>query len=144
MSYGNGYGNRQGASGYRGNTGGGGNRQFTPRTQAQGQGQAQRKDNTGSMRRNTEKQNDKQPDYKGSVLVAGRLYFISGWDNGDYYKLARSSPFLSILEYFPDARVIYDGPTRPETIKALEEAKTERFRQARRSMLPMRGDNPSG
>ena len=90
MSYGNnnGYGNRQGASGYRGNTGGGGNRQFTPRTQAQGQGQAQRKDNTGSMRRNTEKQNDKQPDYKGSVLVAGRLYFISGWDNGDYYKLA--------------------------------------------------------
>ena len=88
MSYGNGYGNRQGASGYRGNTGGGGNRQFTPRTQAQGQGQAQRKDNTGSMRRNHEKQNDKQPDYKGSVLVAGRLYFISGWDNGDYYKLA--------------------------------------------------------
>ena len=90
MTYGNnnGYGNRQGASGYRGNTGGGGNRQFTPRTQAQGQGQAQRKDNTGSMRRNTEKQNDKQPDYKGSVLVAGRLYFISGWDNGDYYKLA--------------------------------------------------------
>ena len=90
MTYGNnnGYGNRQGASGYRGNTGGGGNRQFTPRTQAQGQGQAQRKDNTGSMRRNHEKQNDKQPDYKGSVLVAGRLYFISGWDNGDYYKLA--------------------------------------------------------
>ena len=42
MTYGNnnGYGNRQGASGYRGNTGGGGNRQFTPRTQAQGQGQS--------------------------------------------------------------------------------------------------------
>ena len=90
MSYGNnnGYGNRQSASGYRGNTGGGGNRQFTPRTQAQGQGQAQRKDNTGSMRRNTEKQNDKQPDYKGSVLIAGRLYFLSAWDNGDYMKIA--------------------------------------------------------
>ena len=90
MTYGNnnGYGNRQGASGYRGNTGGGSNRQFTPRTQAQGQGQAQRKDNTGSMRRNHEKQNDKQPDYKGSVLVAGRLYFLSAWDNGDYMKIA--------------------------------------------------------
>lgn len=92
MSYGNnnGYGNRQGSSGYRGNTGGGGNRQFTPRTQGagQGQGQAQRKDNTGSMRRNHEKQTDKQPDYKGSVLIAGRLYFLSSWDNGDYMKIA--------------------------------------------------------
>ena len=54
MSYGNGYGNRQGSSGYRGNSGGGGNRQFTPRAQGAGQGQAQRKDNTGSMRRNHE------------------------------------------------------------------------------------------
>lgn len=92
MSYGNGngYGNRQGASNYRGNSGGGGNRQFTPRAQGagQGQGQAQRKDNTGSMRRNHEKQNDKQPDYKGSVLIAGRLYFLSSWDNGDYMKIA--------------------------------------------------------
>ena len=92
MSYGNnnGYGNRQASSGYRGNTGGGGNRQFTPRTQGagQGQGQAQRKDNTGSMRRNHEKQTDKQPDYKGSVLIAGRLYFLSSWDNGDYMKIA--------------------------------------------------------
>lgn len=89
MSYGNGYGNRQGASGYRGNSGGGGNSQFAPRSQGAGQGQAQqRKDNTGSMRRNTEKQNDKQPDYKGSVLIAGRLYFLSSWDNGDYMKIA--------------------------------------------------------
>lgn len=93
MSYGNnnGYGNRQGSSGYRGNTGGGGNRQFTPRTQGAGQDQAARqarKDNTGSMRRNHEKQTDKQPDYKGSVLIAGRLYFLSSWDNGDYMKIA--------------------------------------------------------
>lgn len=92
MSYGNGngYGNRQGASNYRGNSGGGGNRQFTPRAQGagQGQGQAQRKDNTGSVRRNHEKQNDKQPDYKGSVLIAGRLYFMSQWDNGDYMKVS--------------------------------------------------------
>lgn len=90
MSYGNnnGYGNRQGASGYRGNTGGVGNRQFASRSQGAGQGQAQRKDNTGSVRRNHEKQNDKQPDYKGSVLIAGRLYFLSQWDNGDYMKVA--------------------------------------------------------
>lgn len=88
MSYGNGYGNRQGSSGYRGNTGGGGNRQFAPRSQGAGQSQAQRKDNTGSMRRNHEKQSDKQPDYKGSVLIAGRLYFLSSWDNGDYMKIA--------------------------------------------------------
>lgn len=90
MSYGNnnGYGNRQASSGYRGNSGGGGNNQFASRSQGAGQGQAQRKDNTGSMRRNHEKQNDKQPDYKGSVLIAGRLYFLSSWDNGDYMKIA--------------------------------------------------------
>ena len=86
MSYGNGYGNRQGGNGYRGGGGGYGNRSAAPR--AQGQAQGQRKDNSGSMRRNHDKQNEKQPDFKGSVMIAGRLYFLSAWDNGDYYKLA--------------------------------------------------------
>lgn len=90
MSYGNNnYGNRQGGSGYRGGGGGGGYRGNTGGSyQGKSQGhQGQRKDNTGSMRRNHDKQNDKQPDFKGSVLVAGRLYFLSAWDNGDYFKL---------------------------------------------------------
>jgi hypothetical protein len=86
VSYGNGYGNRQGGNGYRGSGGGYGNRSAAPRPSGQAQGQ--RKDNSGSMRRNHDKQNEKQPDFKGSVMIAGRLYFLSAWDNGDYYKLA--------------------------------------------------------
>ena len=93
MSYGNGYGNRQGASGYRGNTGGGGNRQFTPRTQAQGQGQGQRKDNQGSFRENQNRNSPQSPKFKGSMMVAGRLYFVSVWDDHapEYYSIKVTS-----------------------------------------------------
>lgn len=88
----NGYngGNRNGYSGNRGGgsggnyRGGGGGYQG----RGQGQGQGQRKDMSGSIRRNFDKQTDKQPDKKGSAMIAGRLYFVSVWDNGDYEKIS--------------------------------------------------------
>jgi len=83
MSYGNGngYGNRQGSSGYRNNAGGGGYRQFTPRAQGAGQGQGQRKDNQGSFKENPNRNGPNSPKFKGSMMVAGRLYFVSVWDD---------------------------------------------------------------
>ena len=36
------------------------------------------KDGQGSMFRN-EKQNDRQPDFKGSIMIGGVLYNVSAW-----------------------------------------------------------------
>lgn len=88
MSYGNNnYGNRQGGNGYRGGGGGYGNRSAAPR--AQGQAQGQRKDNQGSFRPNTNKTGPNSPAFKGSVMVSGRLYFVSVWDDSapEYFSI---------------------------------------------------------
>lgn len=39
----------------------------------------QQYDNSGSLFKNDRKETDKQPDYKGSIMVAGVEYWLSGW-----------------------------------------------------------------
>jgi len=39
----------------------------------------EQRDNTGSLFRNTEKRNERGPDYSGTCLVAGVEYFFDGW-----------------------------------------------------------------
>jgi len=39
------------------------------------------KDNNGSLFVNDKKEKDSQPDYTGSINIAGKLYRISAWDN---------------------------------------------------------------
>lgn len=88
MSYGNNRGGGYGGGGNRGYGGGGGRSGGSWGGRSQGGDKPQRKDNTGSMRPNDKKTSPNSPDLKGSVMVAGRLYFISGWDNDGYIKLA--------------------------------------------------------
>lgn len=94
MAYGNnnrgGYQQRGGGGGY-----GGGNRQGGGGYQRGNSGGGQRpapKDMSGSMRANDQKQSDKHPDLKGSIVIAGRKYWLSGWNNqtpdGDWIKLS--------------------------------------------------------
>jgi hypothetical protein len=40
------------------------------------------KDNRGSMFENDRIENDKSPDFKGSINVNGTVYWINGWKNG--------------------------------------------------------------
>jgi len=87
MSYGN-RGGGYGGGGNRGSYGGGGRSGGGWGGRQQGGGEKQRKDNTGSIRPNDKKTSPNSPDLKGSLMVSGRLYFISGWGNDGYIKLA--------------------------------------------------------
>jgi hypothetical protein len=35
--------------------------------------------NRGSLRKNAAKQEDRQPDYKGSIDIEGKQFWLSGW-----------------------------------------------------------------
>jgi hypothetical protein len=41
----------------------------------------QQKDNSGALFKNDRKENEKQPDYKGSATIDGVDYWISAWIN---------------------------------------------------------------
>lgn len=88
MSYGNNRGGGYGGGGNRGYGGGSGRSGGGWGGRQQGGDKPKRKDNTGSMRPNENKRNSDSPDFKGSILVSGRLYFVSAWDNSGYIGLS--------------------------------------------------------
>lgn len=50
----------------------------------------QQKELQGSLFKNDRKQTEKQPDYKGSALIDGVEYWISGWQKDKFLSLAFS------------------------------------------------------
>jgi uncharacterized protein (DUF736 family) len=51
------------------------------------------KENRGYLQRNTEKRGDTSPDFKGSLNISGREYWLSGWikeneEGGKYFSLS--------------------------------------------------------
>jgi hypothetical protein len=51
----------------------------------------EQKDNSGALFKNDKKTEDKHPDYKGSIQVAGIDYWISAW-----LKTGKNGKFLSL------------------------------------------------
>ena len=41
----------------------------------------QQKDNSGALFKNDKKESDSHPDYKGSAMINGSDYWVSGWIN---------------------------------------------------------------
>jgi hypothetical protein len=39
----------------------------------------EKRDNTGVLFKNDRKEEEKQPDYKGSLIVSGQEYWLSAW-----------------------------------------------------------------
>ncbi len=50
----------------------------------------QQKELSGSIFKNDRKQKENQPDFKGSALIDGVEYWISGWDKGKFTSLSFS------------------------------------------------------
>lgn len=54
------------------------------------------KENTGTLSKNKYKKEDKHPDIKGKINVAGKDYDLAGWqktnENGTYFSLKISEP----------------------------------------------------
>lgn len=94
MSYGNNRGGYQQRGGGGGGYGGGNRQGGYSRGGGNAGGGNVPKDMSGSIRPNDNKQSDKHPDLKGSIIIAGRKYWLSGWENqsptGTYIKLSAS------------------------------------------------------
>ena len=52
----------------------------------------QQRDNSGALFRNDQKQKESQPDYRGTIRVGGKDYWLSGWakssQKGNFISLA--------------------------------------------------------
>lgn len=51
------------------------------------------KENSGSVFPNVKKTSDNQPDFKGQVNVAGKLFDIAIWNKGKFQSIKISEPF---------------------------------------------------
>ena len=66
------------------------------------------KDGQGSMFRN-EKQNDRQPDYKGTIVINGTTYEIAGWERTSQ----KGSSYISLQASLPRERDAQQGNGAP-------------------------------
>ena len=57
------------------------------------------KEGQGSLFKN-EKQNDRQPDYKGTIVIAGKTYEVAAWERTSQ----RGTSYLSLQASEPRAR----------------------------------------
>lgn len=73
------------------------------------------KEGQGSLFKN-EKQNDRQPDYKGTIVIGGTTYEIAAWEKTSQ----RGSKFLSLQAQLPrehnEQKQVYQSPA-PEPIR---------------------------
>lgn len=69
------------------------------------------KNNCGTVWKNMNKNNDKQPDFSGVAKVDGKMYRVVIWDNGKS---------LSIKLSDEDEMKKYSKKTEPKTVEEME------------------------
>jgi len=71
------------------------------------------KEGQGSLFKN-EKQNDRQPDYKGTILIGGTTYEIAAWERTSQ----RGTAFLSLQASLPRDRTTTQQPYQQQAAPA--------------------------
>jgi hypothetical protein len=71
---------------------------------------AQERDNSGLLGLNDRKEKDSHPDHKGSCMIDGVEYWVSGWDKENQY-----GPFISLAFQRKDAKPDFQKGTVPVT-----------------------------
>ena len=74
----------------------------------------QQKEGQGSLFKN-DKQNDRQPDFKGSIMIKGVLYNVSAWkrtsQNGREYISLQADEKSAFSQQAPSASPSYEQPS---------------------------------
>ena len=73
----------------------------------------QKRDNSGVLFKNDKKEQEKHPDYKGSIMVDGTEYWLSAW-----IKEGKSGKFMGLAVSPKDAQ----PPTSKPALKNLEDS----------------------
>lgn len=67
----------------------------------------EQKDNSGALFKNKERRNEKDPDYRGSIVVNGREYWVASWVN----KSKAGETYMSLkVTAKTDAKKGYSAP----------------------------------
>lgn len=78
----------------------------------------ERKDMTGALFQNDKEGNDKRPDWRGSVLIDGKTWYVSAWE-----AIAQSSGerYLSLKVGAPKPKGEHPNPNAGFNMKAAEQ-----------------------
>jgi hypothetical protein len=74
-------------------------------------------DMKGSLSRNTKREHDKQPEFKGSAMVTGREFWLSAWiregdDGSKYFSLSFTPKQQPQQQASPELQQKYAGNSR--------------------------------
>lgn len=82
---------------------------------------AESRDNSGLLGINDRKEKDSHPDRKGSCVVGGVEYWVSGWDKENQY-----GPFISLSFTRKDEKPSHQKGTVPVTNRPAPQKTTSR------------------
>ena len=100
----------------------------------------EQKDMSGSMFDNDRKTTDNHPDFKGSCMVAGVEYWVSGWSKAPEGKRAYTS--LAFTKKEPRAEGQADAPRAPTAPVEAPKAIPEGASRGTQAIMDMKDDIP--
>ena len=86
-----------------------------------------------------EKQNDRQPDYKGTIMINGTTYEIAGWERTSQ----RGSSYISLQASLPRERDAQQSGEAPRQQYQRQASQYSRPSMPEPAPMPSSGDMPA-